>query len=76
MKSGIYKNSENRKAYLREYYQAHKEEKNAAAKEQYKLKQDPRKYAISQCMSCVRKLKKEIGEYSCNRVLDELEKLK
>ena len=61
MSSGIYKDSEARKEYLRNYYSKSKQQKMQS-----------KEYIIRQCMRAVRKLRKEIGDYSCDRVLEVL----
>ena len=61
MSSGIYKDAEARKEYLRQYHLERKEKKMQS-----------KEYIIHQCMKAVRKLRKEIGDYSCDRVLEVL----
>lgn len=73
MSSGIYKDPEKRKEYFRKRYEENREE---ILEQSRQRRMDSRKYIVGQCMKSVRKLKKEIGEYNCNRVLDELEKIK
>lgn len=73
MASGIYKNPENRKEYLHKRYEEHKEE---ISEQRRQRRMETRQYIVTQCIKSVRKLKKEIGEYNCNRVLEELEKLR
>lgn len=69
----MYKDSEKRRAYQHKRYENNKAEILKMSRER---RLDSRKYIVTQCIKSVRKLKKEIGEYNCNRVLDELEKLK
>lgn len=62
MSSGIYKDLESRRAYQRKYHA-----------EMRKKQTDSKEYVIRKCIRSVKGLRKEIGDYNCNRVIECLE---
>lgn len=64
MASGIYKDPEKRKAYQKMKY-AERREKQLESKE----------YVLRKCIRSVKGLRKEIGDYNTNRVIEVLERI-
>ena len=64
MASGIYKDPEARKAYQKMKY-AERREKQLESKE----------YIMRKCIRSVKGLRKEIGDYNTNRVIEVLENI-
>lgn len=64
MSSGIYKDPEARKAYQKMKY-AERREKQLESKE----------YILRKCIRSVKGLRKEIGDYNTNRVIEVLERI-
>ena len=64
MPSGIYKDPEARKAYQKMKY-AERREKQLESKE----------YIMRKCIRSVKGLRKEIGDYNTNRVIEVLERI-
>lgn len=64
MMQGIYKDKEARKAYQRMKY-AERREKQLESKE----------YILRKCIRSVKGLRKEIGDYNTNRVIEVLERI-
>lgn len=64
MQSGIYKDAEKRKAYQHQYQV-----------ERWKKKKESREYLIRKCIRRVKGLRKEIGNYNTNVVIELLEEI-
>ena len=60
----IYKDTEKRKEYLREYHKA-----------RYAKQKESKEYLLRKCIRSVKGLRKEIGDYNTNRVVEVLERI-